>query len=340
MATNSQSYSYSPSDVAAPHGAPAGSRTYPLLKLLSLTGAVVGVVVATVFSDMLMGATLFIGFACVGLLWRRSEIPIFAFAILYQWLFVSVGYFYLRITGGYPGMRYLGDLEVAIWYSLAGLLCMTIGIRMVLRGFRPRLEPTNNEYDIWKLFWIVLILFSVNWFAELSGVQLRLAAFNVAQILSNVLILRYLFLYLLLLTIVQQGRDYTLGLLAFAYVLLPELTSSMTKFKELFFLFVIVLLSQWRPFTREYSEQVRNRSILAAVLSVTVFLIVVGLVWSGGMKQNWRTALLSGQVAGSPIEKIGAYGQYAVDSIEQFNPERGATTHWDFWHSLMFCFRS
>ena len=98
----------------------------------------------------------------------------------------------------------------------------------------------------------------------------------------------------------------------------------MTKFKELFFLFVIVLLSQWRPFTREYSEQVRNRSILAAVLSVTVFLIVVGLVWSGGMKQNWRTALLSGQVAGSPIEKIGAYGQYAVDSIEQFNPERAA----------------
>jgi len=299
---------------------------YPLLKFLLLLGAMLGVAVSAVFDDILMGVILFVGFACTGLLWRRSEIPIFAFSIFYQWLFIGMGYFYLKATGVYPGMRFLGNLEAAIWYSLAGLLCMTIGIRIALRGFRLSLGSASNDYDIKQLFWIVLVLFSVNWFVELSGVQLRLAAFNVAQILYNVLILRYLFLYLLLLTILQQGRQYSLGFLAFVYVLLPELTSSMTKFKELFFLLVIVLLSQWRPFATEHSEKVKNRQILAVVLLISVFLVMVGLLWTGGMKHSWRTALLSGQVAGSPIQKIEAYGQQAADSIGQFDPGQAAET--------------
>jgi hypothetical protein len=254
------------------------------------------------------------------------EIPIFAFCILYQWLFVGVGYFYLKITGDYPGIHFLGDLETAIWYSLAGLLAITFGIRIALRGYCPDGESSDNAYVIEKLFWTVLLLFSVNWFMELSAVQLRLAAFNVAQILHNILILRYLFLYLLLLTIVQHGRQYSLGLLAFAYVLLPELTSSMTRFKVLFFLFVIVILSQWRPYATEYSERIKNRNILVIAVSVTVFLVLVGLVWSGGMKHSWRTALLTGQVAGSPIDKIEAYGQHAVDSIENFDSGRSVKT--------------
>jgi len=299
---------------------------YPILKLLVLVGAVFGIVVSGVLGDVLMGVILFVGFACAGLLWRRSDVPIFAFCILYQWLFIGVGYFYLKIAGNYPGMRYLGDLDTAIWYSLAGLLGITFGIRVALRGYQCDVDHRENDYDVTRLFWIVLVLFSVNWFAELSAVQLRLAAFNIAQILHNILILRYLFLYLLLLTIVQQGRHYSLGFLAFAYVLLPELTSSMTKFKELFFLFIVVVRSQWRPYATGYSERIKNRGVLVIVLSITVFLVVVGLVWSGGMKHSWRTALLSGQVVGSPIDKIEAYGQHAADSIERFDPARATET--------------
>ena len=144
MTSSSQSYSYSPPEV------PRGSQTYPLLKLLLLVGTALGIVVSAVFGDILTGVILFVGLACTGLLWRHSEIPIFAFSILYQWLFIGVGYFYLRTTGEYPGMRFLGDLEAAIWYSLAGLLCMTIGIRTALRGFQSNLESTINEYDIRK----------------------------------------------------------------------------------------------------------------------------------------------------------------------------------------------
>lgn len=304
----------------APRRVPADLRTYPFQKILVSLGILVGIATAAMFGDILIGAILFVGFVCTGLLWRRSEVPIFAFCVLYQWLFIGVGYVYFRATGEFPGMRHLGDLDIAIVYSLLGLVCLTLGIRFSLHTYRPDPESSADEYAIDKLFWIVLILFSINWFTETSVVQFRLTAFNIAQILHNILILRYLFLYLLLLAIVQQGRQYSLGFLAFAYVLMPELTSSMTKFKELFFLLVVVLLSQWRPFSTDFSDQTRNRNILIIVTSVTVLLVAAGLVWTGGMKQNWRSALLSGQVSGSPIEKIEAYGQHAVDSVERFDP--------------------
>lgn len=325
MNVNSQQ-SYYDTVKAPPPRTPAVVRVYPFQKLFVSLGALAGIAASAIFGDVLLGAILFVGFACTGLLWRRTEVPIFAFCILYQWLFVGVGYVYFRVTGDYPGMRHLGNLDAAIYYSLLGLLSMTLGIRVILHTYRTDPEPFGNEYSIDKLFWVVLILFSFNWFIELSAVQLRLVAFNVAQILHHVLMLRYLFLYLLLLTIVKQGRQYSLGILAFAYVLMPELTSSMTKFKELFFLFVVVLLSQWRPFSTNQFEQSRNRNILAIVVTVTALLVVAGLVWSGGMKNNWRTALLTGQVKGSPIEKIEAYGQHAMDSVQQFNPGRAAET--------------
>jgi hypothetical protein len=326
MSLNEHSFPYGSATGAALHRASSQVRIYPFQKILMTTGGLVGFGVSIMFGDFLMGVILFVGFACAGLTWRRAEVPIFTFCVLYQWLFIGAGYFYLKIVGVYPGIRFLGDLDTAVIYSLAGLLCVVLGIRGALRSYHFGWNSQDNNYDASKLFWIVLALFSVNWFMELSAVQLRLAAFNIAQPLHHMLILRYLFLYLLLLTVLQQGRQYLLGLLAFAYVLLPELTSRMTKFKELFFLFVVVLMSQWRPFATLKSDQSRNRIIVATVFSVSAFLLVVGLIWSGGMKHDWRTALSTGQVTGSPIDKIEAYGQHAVSSIESFNINRATET--------------
>ena len=323
MQTEAPPVSYGAGTAAA---SPDPVTAYPFLRPLVAAGIAAGAGSGLLFGDLLLGAILLVGIASAGLLWRRSEIPIFAFCVVYQWLFVGVGYIYMRWTGSYPGIRFLGDLDTAIWYSLAGLLAVTFGIRIALRRFHQATAADTEQYEISKLFWIVLILFSMNWVTELTVVQLRLTAFNVAQILHHLLVLRYLFLYLLILAIVQQGRHYWVGILAFSYVLLPELTSSMTKFKELFFLLMVVILSQWRPFSSDPFEKVRNRQIIGTTATITVLLLVIGLVWTGGMKHSWRSALLSGQVAGSPIDKIEAYGQHAIDSIENFDPGRSALT--------------
>ena len=297
----------------------------PLLRPFSIWGLVLGIAATAVSGDPLIGFIFFVLFLSAGLLWFRAGVPIFVFCILYQSVFVVTGYLYWKLFDSYPGMRYLGDLELATWYSMFGFLALSLGIWAAAHGCVSRKNYGNNDYDITRLFWIVLALFSVNWIVEISGVGLRLVAFNVAQILHHTLMIRYMILYLLLLTVIRRREHFGLGLIAFGYVLLPELISSMTKFKDLFFLFVIVLLSQWRPGARKQSEISRNRWILTIVFSLSIFLVVVGVVWSGAMKHSWRTALTSGAVSGSPMQKIGAYGEHAARSIETFEFGQGVT---------------
>jgi len=307
----------------------AGTREYaqsdnPYLKSYLSWGLISGAVSAVVTGDLLTGFAILVALACAGLLWFRSGVPVFVFCVAYQWLFVVTGYFYWKFAGSYPGMRYLGDLDLAIGYSLLGLVTLSLGIWLTVKNGAYKTQSVASDYDATKIFWVVIGLFSINWIVELSGVGLRLMAFNVAQILHHVLMVRYLFLYLLLLTIVREREHIGLGILAFGYVLLPELTSSMTKFKDLFFLLVIVLMNQWRPNSRRLTDKRTNRAILVIVSSLTVFLLLIGLVWSSGMKQSWRTALLSGEVTGTPIEKIEAYGEHAAESIQNFEAGRGA----------------
>lgn len=297
----------------------------PLLRPFSIWGLVLGIAAIGLSGDPLTGFIVVVLFLSAGLLWFRTGVPIFAFCILYQSVFVVTGYFYWRWFGSYPGMRYLGDLELATWYSMLGFLALSLGIWAAAHGCVSKKNYGNNDYDIMRLFWIVLALFSVNWGIEITGVGLRLVAFNVAQILHHTLMIRYMVLYLLLLTVIRQREHFGLGLIAFGYVLLPELISSMTKFKDLFFLFVIVLLSQWRPGARKQSERKRNRWILTIAFSLSIFLVIVGVIWSGAMKHSWRTALTSGAVSGSPMQKIGAYGEHAARSIENFEFNQGFT---------------
>ena len=302
----------------------SGSDT-PLLRPFSLWGLGLGVAATAASGEPLIGLVIVTLFLCAGLLWFRTGVPIFAFCILYQTIFVITGYFYWTLFGSYPGMRYIGNLELATFYSMLGFLAVSLGIWSVVHGYVQEANEGDDEYDVMRLFWVVLALFSFNWLIEISGAGLRLVAFNVAQILHHTLMVRYMFLYLLFLTVIRRREHIGLGLIAFGYVLLPELISSMTKFKELFFLLVIVLLSQWRPGSRSQVIKKKNRWILTIVISLSIFLLLVGVIWSGAMKHSWRTALTSGAVSGTPIQKIGAYGEHAVKSIEDLEISRGVT---------------
>ena len=75
MSTDSQRFIYNPANEVPVRRAPAGFRVYPLLNLLLSVGIVVGIVISAASGDILMGVILFVGIACVGLLWRRAEIP-------------------------------------------------------------------------------------------------------------------------------------------------------------------------------------------------------------------------------------------------------------------------
>src|SRR2546428_6904586 len=101
-----------PHSLAEPH-----ADMYPLQRRLLVWGLVVATTGGILFLSPLAGFAFLVLFGAVGALWRRDEAPILVFCIAYQWFFIVTGYFYQQITGRYPGLPAVGDLQGAVLLS-------------------------------------------------------------------------------------------------------------------------------------------------------------------------------------------------------------------------------
>jgi hypothetical protein len=316
-------------DASKRSGYPLRRSIYPLQRALFKTGCVIGILVGVVSASILTGASIALAFWLAGFLWRENELPVQVFCILYQWMFIVTGYFAFRYYGTHPSQIVLGDIELAVFLSLMGLVAISCGIRIALPDVRGagsqtarKSEARDVEYDPKKLFWVVIGLFTVNWLVETFPMAIL---FNAAQAIHSIFLFRYLFFLVLLMVVVRQRTGYQYGLLAFMFVLIPELTSSMAKFKDVFFMLLIVLLASWKPWSKSCADRVRNRQILAISIALCFVIVAAGLIWTGGMKGDWRTALRTGTVSGSPIEKIEEFGRHLDRSIARF--DSGSAIH-------------
>ncbi|ETX05439.1 MAG: hypothetical protein ETSY2_22935 [Candidatus Entotheonella gemina] len=225
---------------------------YPLQPRLLLWGLVAGSIGLAVFwSSPMAGAAFGVLFCIVGMAWRAGEPPILAFCLVYQWCFIATGYLYQLVTGTYPGLERVPHIELAVGLSLLGLLVLVAGIRCGIHALH-RYEPSDPKqlpadhavYLIPRLFLWVIGLYSLNWFVRLTPMTLY---FDGAQVIYNLLALRTIFFALLFLIVLQTQVGYGYAVAAFVYVLLPQLASMMSHFKESFFVLSIALLGQWRP---------------------------------------------------------------------------------------------
>lgn len=315
-------------DISARAGIQAPRSRYPLQHTLFKVGCGVGVLAGLVSFSILVGASVALAFWLAGMLWRENELPVQVFCILYQWMFVVTGYFAYLYFGYHPSQVELGNIEEAVLLSLLGLTAITLGIRMALPDVDAELSHPARpgkipevEYDPRKLFWVVIGLFTVNWLVETFPMAIL---FNAAQAIHSVFLFRYLFFLMLLMVVVRQRSGYQYGALAFMFVLIPELTSSMAKFKDVFFMLLIVFLAYWKPWSKDATDRVRNRQILTVSIALCFVIVGAGLLWTGGMKGNWRTALRTGSVSGSPIEKIEQFGRHLDRSIARFDSRSAA----------------
>jgi hypothetical protein len=308
---------------------PAGSLRqgepirYPLQRSLFKAGCLVGLLAGALSASLIVGFSLAVALWLAGLLWRENELPVQLFCVLYQWVFVVTGYYAYLYYGYHPAQIVLGDIEAAVALSLIGLLVVSVGIRTAMPDSCHRHPTVGNidatsevDYDPKKLFWIVICLFTVNWVVETFPMAIL---FDAAQLIHSIFLFRYLFLLLLLMVIVRQRMGYQYGVLAFFFVLMPELTSSMAKFKDVFFMVLIVFLAYWKPWSKDLQYRARNRQIFAISVGLCVVILAAGLIWTGGMKGDWRTALRTGAVSGSPIEKIEEFGRHLDRSIQRFD---------------------
>ncbi len=317
--------------------AKTGQRTYPLEKRLLRAGLLSGIIVGSILLSPVMGVSVLVLFAASGLLWHRAHPPALVFCLAYQWAFIVIGYGYDHLTGrfpamplwdlrGYKGFYQYGSLDLAVILSLGGLIALAYGIRTGLYTFSKWQLPGDDakevrrpRYNIGRLFKVVVVLYSIHWLIEVSHTSLPL---RVSQIIQNLLMFREVFLVLLFLIILRSRAGYGYGAAALAWALIPRFASVMSNFKELLFYIVIALLADPRLYSRLKSDAQYRSRILKSMACMVLVLVALGVIWEGGVKPNWRPAVVAGDVAGSPLEKVGSFigmGHQALRTLDPFS---------------------
>lgn len=282
---------------------------YPFQHKFFRWGMMAGLIGGIATFSPLTGFSLWVFFVVAGALWRTGEPPVLPFCLTFQWIFIVMGYFYNEVFRYFPGGQ-PGNLEGAVWLALLGLLAMTAGLRLALRILhRPLMRQRqryalSRPYEIRKLFWCVIVFGSIYFLFEVNP---RARFFNIAEIVSQVLVFLGFFTTILFATIIEEKRGYGYGIAAFLYTLLPNALSTHIALSGPFVVLLILFLGEWQRKSKFFSGGGIRWSTVLFALGTIVFLFCFAVVWQGGTKQAWRKAVTAGEVQGSPMEKMQAF---------------------------------
>ena len=307
---------------------PSQQWLFPLQERGLVLGFFLGVGAGMLFWSLTVGLATWVVSIIVGLLWRRGDPPIFSLCLTYQWLFIVTGFTVWHTTGEYPGLTIIGDLHKAVWISLTGLLVLACGIRLGQlvphKPDRATRQSANQSpegiYAVAPLFRLVLLVFAANYFVEILPKAIFLGG---AEIIRNMLAFRFVLLFLLLTTVARKRSGYGYGAAAMAFVLIPMLISSMSKFQTLLFYLILVMLHEWRPWLRVRRLKAYNRTVIVALGAIALVTLGLALFWVGGIKPIWRPAVVSGSVTGSPMQKLAQFIDTADSALGTFDAGEG-----------------
>ena len=294
-------------------------KQYPLQRLFFWYGLFSALAAGLLLWSAVAAFSVLTVFLAASMVWNRDELPILPYCIAYQWLFIVAGYFYQLAAGYYPGAEAAGDIDSAVLLACVGLLVIVVGIRLGQIPFRRRFDADQKRLDLMRtryriphLFWIVIIIYTINWFVDVSPMDV---AFNVAQILYRILDFRAFFLLLLFLAIIKQRKGYRYGFAAFVYTIIPKFASSMSQFSGVLVLILIVGAGLWRPWSQLRAERRRNARLVAFGIVFGLIMFLSSVVWNGAIKPVWRPANLNNEVDGTPVEKVEAFTKIVMESV-------------------------
>ena len=225
--------------------------------------------------------------ALVYLTWRPNEPPILVLAMGFQWLQVVMKIIQADLRGvpvaalSFRG----GDLETALWLSMASLLALALGVRIVLQGMPSHTAVLARVEALLlstrRVFW-AYVAFAV------VGVAAPVIAWRYPQLtqpLLKVADLKWVFFFLLAYVSFVKRRDYTLLALAFGIELVSGFGGFFGAFKTAFFVLIIAYAAailRWRW---------RNMLMIGGVVCA---LFLLGLVWTA-VKIDYRDYVNQGQ---------------------------------------------
>ncbi|MDQ0463121.1 hypothetical protein QO010_000869 [Caulobacter ginsengisoli] len=277
---------------------------YPLQLPLFLVGLAFGFA-ALVLQDWVVAVCITTLFTLVGLIWRADMLPILPACISFQWLSATAGYVYQLNTGRFPGGGYPTSLPMTLMLAMLGLTAMVVGLRIVLTVFKTtvfeKTLATSAAYDLRKVFMLTIVLFAVYYVEDILPKDIW---FGGAQIIENILSLRFVPYFILLVAAFERGKGYGYVWGATAWVLLPGLLTGFSDFKELLLVVIVAALAQWRPWVRSRRQARENRRILVFGAIGILVIGMFGIVWSGGVKREWRDEIWQETVTASPLERM------------------------------------
>lgn len=296
------------------HGAPVERQQfsdYPLTVTWSAAALVVGSFLSVVADDLLSGYAVFVLVMGMGLTWRRGDPPVFPFVVFYQWVAITAGFWYERWTGVFPGTYAPGNLERTMGIALSGLLLLAVGIRVASqllstweRHRTRRAAPVAEGQrlsSVWPLFVAVMAAYAVDYFVRVTPGEFG----GLASVVQRLLEFRQVLLISLWLAILRNRRQLPLLFVSFAWAVAPRLGAYYSEFKSPLILILIVLTATWRPWDRDWWP----RSLMTAVKGApfVAVLVVLLLVWQGGLKRETRRALDGGFLSSEPVDRIGFF---------------------------------
>ena len=283
---------------------------------LTVSGLVVGLLAGAfvgVWTDNLYAAgavtTLL---AVVGLVWRKDDPPVLPFIMTYQWVSVTAGYWYERVFGTFPGYYQPADVERTMMLALCGLIVLAIGARLGSQWLfrrKPTLavetDPESGQAspNLIPLFVVVMATYAIDYVYSVNAREFG----GVASVVQRVLEFRQVLLVTLWLEIIRSRAHLPLLFVSFIWAVVPRLGGYYSDFKSPVLLMLLVLASSWRPWEARWWP----RSVLAALRAApfAAALLVLLLIWQGGLKRDTRMAHDAGAIGSDPSERISFFVQ-------------------------------
>jgi hypothetical protein len=268
---------------------------YPLTLWALQAGSLIGLFVGLLMDSVLLGTAIFVLLAVVGCTWRRNEAPVVPFLLGYQWCAITAGYWYYVFTGIFPTAYALGDLERTVQLSLAGLVTLAAGIRLVRDSVSKSDEGQETTFSVRRLnrlFWFVIVIYGIDY----------IRAFNTKSFggldipLTILLEFRHVLLMVLWYETIRHGAGRRYLWLSLAWVFIPSLGSYFSDFKTPLILLFLVSLQFWQPWEpKSWKWSIASWTRTIGLLVVALFLM---LVWQAGVKKEARRIYDEGLVNG------------------------------------------
>ena len=297
---------------------------YPLTLPALLFGAVVASFVGVSTDNLTAAFATGVPLVAAGVVWRKGDPPVLPFILVFQWISITAGYWYERMFDSFPGFYRPGDVEYTMALALAGLLVLSIGIRLASQllgpagpagpdsGTATRIARSGRSGLIRPLFFAVIVTYGIDYLYTINARDFG----GLASFVQRVLEFRQVLLVTLWLEIFRQRQHMVLLVISFVWAVVPRLGSYYSDFKSPVILMLIVLAASWRPWERGNGKRTLFAALRAAPFVAA--LLVMLLIWQGSLKKNTRLAYDDGLIGSSASERASFFVTNFRAELPQF----------------------